>query len=117
MNHKIKRILISFLFPPLAACWYGCARGCAVPIGVFWLAGIGGIVYGLSGGPAALSSISWTTVLLGLGLWTLAFIWAMTVIQNTSDPMCAKKTSPLCKMVRGNDQNDVNPLEDVKKYY
>ncbi len=117
MNRKTKRTLISLLIPPLAVCWYGCSRCCAAPIGVFWLTGMGGIVYGLLGGPAGLPTISWTTVLLGIGLWGLAFIWAATVMQNTDDPKCTKKPSPLCKVVGGNDHDDANPLEDVKKYY
>jgi len=116
VDHKTNRTLISLLIPPLAVCWYGCARCCAAPIGVFWLAGIGGIVYGLLGGPAGLSSISWTTLMLGIGLWFLAFVWAVTVIQNIDDPKCAKKRNALCKIV-GGSQEEANPLEDVKKYY
>ena len=70
----MQRTTLSILIPPLAVCRYGCAGCCAAPIGVFWLAGITSIIYGYYGGPAALETVSWTTVLLGVGLWAIASV-------------------------------------------
>lgn len=113
-TNKMRRIL-TVLTPPLAVCRYGCARCCAAPIGVFWLSGIGAIIYGFMGGPANLSTVSWTTVLLGIGLWIIATVWAGTVIKTVDDPSCGQKRSPLCQVI--GPQDDDSPLDNVKKYY
>ncbi|MBI3561879.1 MAG: hypothetical protein HY080_09210 [Gammaproteobacteria bacterium] len=110
------RPLLTLLAPPLAVCLYGCARCCAAPIGVFWLSGIGAMIYGALGGPASLATTSWVTVLLGIGLWVLASVWAMTVIKNTTDPQCEQTRSPLCQVVNTADIHS-NPLDEVKRFY
>ena len=81
----MRRTTLSILIPPLAVCRYGCAGCCAAPIGVFWLAGIVAIVYGFLGGPASLDTISWTTLLLGVGLWIIATVWAIMAIRGVKD--------------------------------
>ena len=116
MASPIKRVLLAFLVPPFAVCRFGCARCCAAPIAVFWISGIGAIIYGLLGGPASLATISWTTVLLGFGLWGLAAIWALTVIKTIDDPKCKQKRPSLCSAF-SSSANDSNPLDDVKKFY
>lgn len=113
------RNLLAILVPPLAVCRYGCAGCCAAPIGVFWIAGIVGIVYGFFGGPAGLDHISWATTLLGCGLWIIAILWAYTVLRGVADdqgdPKCQQKRSNICRIVSANDQSG-DPLDEVKKF-
>lgn len=116
MASPVKRVALTLLTPPLAVCRFGCARCCAAPIAVFWLSGIGAIIYGLLGGPANLTTISWTTVLLGIGLWAVAAIWAFMVIKTIDDPKCQQPRPPLCAAFNQNN-TDSSPLDDVKKYY
>ena len=111
----MRRTTLSILVPPLAVCRYGCAGCCAAPIGVFWLAGIISIVYGYFGGPASLDSVSWTTVLLGVVLWTIASVWARTAIRGIKEDECKHKRSTVCRMVNpGTDESD--PLDEIKKF-
>lgn len=108
------------LTPPLAVCRYGCAGCCAAPIGVFWITGIIGMIYGFMGGPANLEQISWTTVLLGLGLWVISAVWAENTIKGVEadqqDPNCKnKKANSFCRIVKPRlDESD--PLDEVKKF-
>lgn len=109
----MKRIL-AVLIPPLAVCRYGCAGCCAAPIAVFWLTGIGGLVYGYYGGPAHSDGISWYTLGLGLALWGIAAVWALITLQNADDERCRKKPNPLCsKLILGQDESD--PLDEIRK--
>lgn len=111
----MQRTTLSILIPPLAVCRYGCAGCCAAPIGVFWLAGIGSIIYGYLGGPASLETVSWTTVLLGGVLWTIASVWARMAIRGIKDDECKHKRSSVCRMVNpGADDSD--PMDDIKKF-
>lgn len=116
MGQSQTRLLTTLLIPPLGVCRYGCARCCAAPIGVFWISGIGAIIYGVLGGPAGLATVSWATVLLGIALWAVSAVWAMTVIKNTDDPKCAQKRPSICQVISPQD-NDDNPLNNVKKFY
>jgi len=115
----MSRTGLSIFIPPLAVCRYGCAGCCAAPIAVFWLAGITGIIYGFMGGPAGLATTSWTTVLLGIALWCIASVWARTAIrginEDLSDPKCEQKRSPLCRIVKPDD-NDKDPMDEIKKF-
>jgi hypothetical protein len=111
----MQRTTLAILVPPLAVCRYGCAGCCAAPIGVFWLAGISSIIYGYRGGPAGLDTISWTTVLLGVGLWLIASVWAIMAIRGVKDDECQRKRSSVCRMVAPG-QHDSNPLDDIKKF-
>lgn len=111
----MQRTTLSVLIPPLAVCRYGCAGCCAAPIGVFWLAGIVSLIYGYFGGPTGLETVSWTTVMLGLGLWVIASVWAFMAIRGVKDDECKRKRSTLCRMVNsGSDDHD--PLDDIKKF-
>ena len=111
----MQRTTLSILVPPLAVCRYGCAGCCAAPIAVFWLAGIVSIIYGYFGGPASLETISWTTVLLGVGLWCIASVWARMAISGVKEDECHKKRSTVCRMVNPGE-DDSNPLDDIKKF-
>ena len=113
----MSRLLLSFMAPPIAVCRYGCAGCCAAPIGVMWIAGIVSIIYGVVGGPANSETISWATVGLGLVLWVISVIWALTVIRGVSDdkadPNCTSKKSTVCSIVRTHDDSD--PMSDINK--
>lgn len=115
----VKRSLLAILVPPLAVCRYGCAGCCAAPIGVFWLAGITGIVYGFLGGPAELPYISWTTVMLGMLLWAIAAVWAWTTINgvenDASDPECKARNSTICRIVPKH-KLDNDPFDEIRKF-
>jgi len=111
----MQRTTLSILIPPLAVCRYGCAGCCAAPIGVFWLAGITSIIYGYFGGPASLPTVSWTTVLLGIGLWVIASVWARTAIRGVKADECKQKRSTVCRVVNPNS-DDTDPLDEIKKF-
>ncbi|MGD8925678.1 MAG: hypothetical protein PVG20_02440 [Thioalkalispiraceae bacterium] len=112
----MKRILLTFLVPPVAVCRYGCAGCCAAPIGVMWIAGIVGIIYGFAGGPADTDTVSWATVGLGILLWMIAVVWGVTVVRGVNDdkadPKCQQKRSTLCSIVKSDDDSD--PMSDIK---
>lgn len=113
----MKRTLLTLLVPPVAVCRYGCAGCCAAPIGVMWIAAIVSIIYGFAGGPAGKDMISWATVGLGILLWVIAVVWAITVVrgvdEDKADPKCQKKRSTVCNIVKSDDDND--PVSDIKK--
>ncbi|BAZ93926.1 hypothetical protein TspCOW1_11090 [Thiohalobacter sp. COW1] len=109
----MKKTLLVLFTPPFAACRYGCAGCCAAPIGVFWIAGIVGILYGLIwGGPTEGSGGQ--TALLGLGLWILASVWAALTIRGADEDKCQNRSSTLCsKILPGLDEHD--PMDEVRK--
>lgn len=76
----MKRTLVALLAPPAAVVHYGCATQTSGPIGVFWLASLAGIGYGLAGG--ALGSLLSATglVVASLALWLMATVWARLVV-------------------------------------
>lgn len=109
----MKKTLLVLFTPPFAVCRYGCAGCCAAPIGVFWLAGIVGILYGLIwGGPA--QGTGGQTALLGLGLWAVACVWAALTIRGADDDKCENRDSTLCsKILPSLDEED--PMDEVRK--
>ncbi len=107
------KTLLVLLVPPFAACRYGCAGCCAAPIGVFWLTGIVGILYGLIwGGPA--EGTGPQVVLLGVGLWAAASIWAALTIRGADADRCAERTSSWCSTILPSE-DDPDPLDEVRK--
>ncbi|MEE9493085.1 MAG: hypothetical protein V3W04_06875 [Gammaproteobacteria bacterium] len=109
----MKRILITLFAPPVSVCKFGCAGCCAAPISVFWLAGLASLVYGLLGGPTNMMGISWTTIWLGLALWSIAAIWAAVAIHNTDLSGCESTKPLLCQPFTTMDETD--PFDEVKK--
>lgn len=116
----MKRALTIALFPPVAACKYGCAGCCAAPIAVFWLAGIAAMIYGLLGGPANLMGPSWNTAALGLLLWLIAAVWSAVSIRGADEETCTQRDSnPLCKTLApgkaGTAADESDPFDEVRK--
>lgn len=110
----MKRTALAILVPPFAVCRYGCAGYCALPIGVFWLAGIVSLVYGFYGGPLHLDGISWTTLLLGVVMWVIATVWARDTIKGVDEDKLQTKTSSLCRVVKPKI-DDHDPFEEIRK--
>lgn len=111
----MNRMWLSCLVPPLAVCRYGCAGCCAAPISVMWVAAVVSLIYGFAGGPASVDGISWATVSLGILLWLIASIWAITVIRGVkdkSDPKCSTRRSPICRLTKDDDNDD--PMSELK---
>ncbi|MFN2338282.1 MAG: hypothetical protein ABR544_04850 [Gammaproteobacteria bacterium] len=110
----MKQFLLSLFVPPFAAYRYGCAGCCAAPIGVFWIAGITGIIYGLVGGPTNRFGVDWEFVGLGVATWLVATIWTRVTIAGADADKCARKSSTLCsKIMPGADESD--PFDEVRK--
>lgn len=109
------KALLTFVCPPVAACRFGCASCCAAPIGVFWLAGMVSILYGMAGGPSNLMGPSWNTVGLGVVLWVIAAVWAALTIRGADNGNCeARGKNGLCnKILPKEDESD--PFEEVRK--
>ena len=76
----MKRTLIALLAPPAAVVHYGAAVHTAAPIGVFWLASLAAIGYGLADGSAGL-------LLGGVLLWLAAAVWARLVIRGVESDL------------------------------
>ena len=110
----MKKTLITIFSPPVSVCLFGCAGCCAAPIGVFWLAGIVSILYGIVGGPANLVGPSWNTIGLGLVLWSIASVWTALTIRGADADSCQGGNDPLCdKLLPGTDESD--PFDEVRK--
>jgi hypothetical protein len=110
----MNQFMVSLFFPPLAACRYGCAGCCAAPIGVFWLAGITGMVYGFLGGPTNRFGVDWEFVGLGVATWLVASVWARLTILGADEDKCARRTSTICtKIMPSLDESD--PFDEVRK--
>jgi hypothetical protein len=110
----MKRRALAIICPPLAVCRYGCAGCCAAPIGVFWLTGIVGMVYGYFGGPLGLETVSWGTLGLGVLLWAIAAVWALLTLKAADEDRCKEKESPLCSRVTPTT-DEPDPLDEVRK--
>ncbi len=108
------KTIITLAAPPLAACKFGCAGCCAAPIGVFWLAGLASLVYGLFGGPTAAAGVSWATIGLGVALWVIAAVWSWLVIRGADADKCADRTSSLCSTIMPSVE-DGDPFEEVHR--
>jgi hypothetical protein len=109
----VKQFLLSLFVPPFAACRYGCAGCCAAPIGVFWIAGITGIIYGLVGGPTNRFGVDWEFVGLGVppGWWPRSGrgspLPAPTPTSARARPApCAARSCPV-------DESD--PFDEIRK--
>ncbi len=110
----MKAKLLTLLTPPVAVCKYGCAGCCAAPIAVFWITGIVAIIYGSVGGPTNLMGPSLNTMLLGVGLWGIASVWAMIAIRGADEDRCRNDNSTLCHQILPTDE-EPDPFDEVRK--
>ena len=82
----MNRNTVAWWVPPAAVARYGCATCTAGPIGVFWLAGIVSIAYGLLGGRlGGLEGSQWFLVGLGIIMWLIAAVWSRLVIRGVDE--------------------------------
>ncbi|HHJ14737.1 MAG TPA: hypothetical protein ENJ79_10260 [Gammaproteobacteria bacterium] len=110
----MKRALLILLLPPYAACRFGCAGCCAAPIGVFWLASLTSVGYGLMGGPTNLMGPSLNTLLLGLVMWGISVVWAAITVRSANEERCANRgRKSLCNNILPGDESD--PFDEVRK--
>ncbi len=96
----MNRNTIAWLIPPAAVTRHGCATCTAGPIGVFWLASIVSIVYGLMGGTLG----GWEGsqgFLIGLGIviWSIAAVWARLVLQGVDEDLSDNRQGSLQRRV------------------
>ena len=87
------RTLLTLIAPPVAVGHYGCVSCTAAPIGVFWLAGLANIGYGLTDG--ALDGLLGAGGLIAAGilLWLIAAIWAQLVIHGVESDLLHRQDS------------------------
>lgn len=82
----MKRTLLALIAPPAAVARYGCVSCTAAPIGVFWLASLASIGYGLAN---ALGSF----VVAGVLFWLIATVWARLVIRGVESDLLQREDS------------------------
>lgn len=86
----MKRNTLALLVPPAAVARYGCATCTAAPIGVFWLASLVSLAYGLMGGKLGdLEGSQWFLIGLGIVMWLIATVWARLVIRGVDEDLSA----------------------------
>ena len=87
MRQRIKTYLTLALMPPVGACRYGCASGCAAPVTVFWLFGLVSLIFALFGGPTGAKGISWATMGIGFGMWVVSVLWALWTTRRSVEKL------------------------------
>ncbi|HYQ91981.1 MAG TPA: hypothetical protein VES89_07875 [Candidatus Competibacteraceae bacterium] len=109
----MNRNAIAWLVPPAAVTRYGCATCTAGPIGVFWLASIVSIIYGLMGGTLG----GWEgsqAFLVGLGIvmWFIAAVWARLVIHGVDEDLSENRQGSLHRRVIPR-LDEADPFEEI----
>ncbi len=89
----MKRTLLALVAPPAAVARHGCATCTAAPIGVFWLASLAGIGYGIAGGTLGNLLGSGGLVLASILLWLIATAWARLVMRAVESDQLQRKDS------------------------
>ena len=110
----MRRTALALIAPPIAVYHYGAASPTAAPIGVFWLAGLVSIFYGLTGGILQVMGVSWIEILLGALMWAIAGVWARLVIGGVEHDIehCADSTLDH-QVVPKPDEKD--PLKEAER--
>ena len=103
----MKRSVLALICPPAAVYHYGCAGNCAAPTGVFWLAGVSTLLYGLSP-----SGASWL-VALGVLMWLISAMWARLVVSEVEEDRRHTPTSSL-RSRADLDVGDQDPLNTIR---
>lgn len=84
----MNRNTMAWVSPPAAVTHHGCASCTAAPIGVFWIASLVSLVYGLSGGRlGGVEGAQWFLIGLGIVMWIIAAVWARLVIQGVAEDL------------------------------
>jgi hypothetical protein len=107
---------LTLIFPPLSACRYGCAgRCCALPITVFWVSGIIGIVYGLNGGLGLFPGVDWFVLAISAALILISIGWTHLLVNKAENMDCSQphSRSAFCTPVNRMDESD--PFDEIKK--
>jgi hypothetical protein len=109
----MNRTLLALLAPPAAVARFGCATCTAAPIGVFWLAGLISIGYGIAGGaPEALLSAGGLTG-VGVLLWLIAAAWARLVIRGVESDLRQQENSTRVSQVPPKP-DDPDPFSQIR---
>lgn len=110
----MNRDKIAWLVPPAAVMKYGCAACTAGPIGVFWLASLVGLFYGLTGGTlGGVQGSSLVIVGISLLLWVIAAVWARLVMCGVEDDMAGHPESTLKRRVIPR-LDELDPTEQIR---
>jgi hypothetical protein len=109
----MNRTLLALLAPPAAVARFGCATCTAAPIGVFWLAGLVSIGYGLAGGaPHALLSAG-GLIVVGVLLWLIATAWARLVIRGVESDLLQHEGSSRATQIPPKP-DDPDPFSQIR---
>lgn len=110
----MRQVTLTIVAPPVAICRFSCAECCAAPIGVFWLTGIIGIIYGSLGGPTSLPGPDWSFIGLGLALWGIAVVWTTIAVRGYDEGKCSGTSSGVCSTITPSS-NEGAPFDKVRK--
>lgn len=109
----MKRTLLALLAPPAAVARFGCATCTAAPIGVFWLAGLVSIGYGLAGGSANALLSDTGLIVVGVLLWLIATAWARLVIRGVEQDLQNHENSTRAHQVAPK-ADDPDPFSQIR---
>ena len=109
----MKRTLLALIAPPAAVATHGCAACTAAPIGVFWLASLAGIGYGIAGG--TLGNLLGTGGLVAASalLWVIATAWARLVMRAVENDQLQQKDSTRARQVAP-QADDPDPFSQLR---
>lgn len=111
----MKRTTLAVIAPPVAVLRFGAAEATAGPIGVFWLAGLVSLFYGLTGGTLGeLMATRWVLIGLGIVLWIIATVWTRLVIGAVDSDVHHDSVSPRDHKIEPS-LNEPDPLNEVRK--
>lgn len=110
----MRKAVLTIVAPPVAICRFSCAECCAAPIGVFWLTGIIGIIYGFLGGPTNLASPDWSFIGLGLALWGIAAAWTAIAVRGYDEGKCSSAGSTLCSTIKSSCNENAS-FDEIRK--
>ena len=89
----MKRTVLAWIAPPAAVCRFSCVSCTAAPIGVFWLASLASIGYGLAGGVVENLLGAGGLIAAGILLWLIAAMWAQLVIHGVENDLLHRQDS------------------------
>lgn len=112
----MNRNTMAWLIPPAAVYRHGCATSTSAPIGVFWLASLVSLIYGLLGGKLGnVEGTQWVLVGLGIVMWIIAAVWARLVIQEVNEDLNPHQQGSLNRRVVPKP-DEPDPFSEVSKH-